>query len=566
MLIYHVKIENFRGIKSSDFILGEPVNCLIGAGDSTKSTILDAIEYVLSPNWFIPFDDSDFSNCDISHEIKIDVTLGPVPEDLISETKYGLHLRGWKPDTKQINDEPEDKDIKVLTIRLKVDQSLTPEWFVFNERIPDGVRIPFRDRQRIGVSRIGIDIDNELAWVRGASLLRLKQDKNDAEKIILECNRQLRTNINLNHMKDIQESVESAKKGAISLGLNLGQLKADIDPKSLRANSATLSLHNDKVPVRRMGLGSKRIIAIGSQLQCIKDGAVLLIDEVEQALEPYRIKYLIRKLIEQAQTANGQIIMTTHSPAVLEELGAKPLFIVRNEFFITTVTKVNPEAQGTVRSIPDAFLSPRVIVCEGATEVGILRSFENNILSPTNISYALKKVNIVDGKGTDATKRAKHLKDHGYDVCLFIDSDKVSEWLVAEDELLRAGIKVIRWDDFICTENRIIHDVPDKNSLKEIVEVAMTATGKTKESLISSINSKLSQNKLTDINHIGTFTDDTSLRKAIYDASVIDDREWFKTVSRGELLGNYVFQKVYTQMQTTDFYKKLEELKGWVIG
>ncbi|HOT74079.1 MAG TPA: AAA family ATPase, partial [Anaerohalosphaeraceae bacterium] len=379
-------------------------------------------------------------------------------------------------------------------------------------------------------------------------------------------NRQLRTNINLNHMKDIQESVESVKKGAISLGLNLGQLKADIDPKSLRANSAILSLHNDKVPVRRMGLGSKRIIAIGSQLQCIKDGAVLLIDEVEQALEPHRTKYLIRKLIEQAHTANGQIIMTTHSPAVLEELGAKPLFIVRNENLITTVTKVNPEAQGTVRSVPDAFLSPRVIVCEGATEVGILRSFENNILSPTNISYALKKVNIVDGKGTDATKRAKHLKDHGYDVCLFIDSDKVSEWLVAEDELLRAGIKVIRWDDSICTENRIIHDVPDKNSLKEIVEVAMTATGKTKESLISSINSKLSQNKLTDINHIATFTDETSLRNAIYDASVIDDKEWFKTVSRGELLGNYIFQKVYTQMQTTDFYKKLEELKGWVIG
>jgi len=367
-------------------------------------------------------------------------------------------------------------------------------------------------------------------------------------------------------MKDIQESVESVKKGAISLGLNLGQLKADIDPKSLRANSAILSLHNDKVPVRRMGLGSKRIIAIGSQLQCIKDGAVLLIDEVEQALEPHRTKYLIRKLIEQAHTANGQIIMTTHSPAVLEELGAKPLFIVRNENLITTVTKVNPEAQGTVRSVPDAFLSPRVIVCEGATEVGILRSFENNILSPTNISYALKKVNIVDGKGTDATKRAKHLKDHGYDVCLFIDSDKVSEWLVAEDELLRAGIKVIRWDDSICTENRIIHDVPDKNSLKEIVEVAMTATGKTKESLISSINSKLSQNKLTDINHIATFTDETSLRNAIYDASVIDDKEWFKTVSRGELLGNYIFQKVYTQMQTTDFYKKLEELKGWVIG
>ena len=105
MLIFHMKIENFRGIKFSNIILGEHVNCFIGPGDSTKSTILDAIEYVLSPNWFIPFDDSDFSNCDLSHDIIIDITLGPVPEDLMSETKYGLHLRGWKPDINQINEE-----------------------------------------------------------------------------------------------------------------------------------------------------------------------------------------------------------------------------------------------------------------------------------------------------------------------------------------------------------------------------------------------------------------------------------------------------------------------------
>ncbi len=78
MLIYHARIENFRGIKTSDFTLGENVNCLIGSGDSTKSTILDAIEYALCPNWFIPFDDSDFFNCDVTGgDIIIDITVGP---------------------------------------------------------------------------------------------------------------------------------------------------------------------------------------------------------------------------------------------------------------------------------------------------------------------------------------------------------------------------------------------------------------------------------------------------------------------------------------------------------
>lgn len=568
MLIYHIEIENFRGIRKSSFNLGEHVSCLIGAGDSTKSTLLDAIEYALCPNWFVPFDDSDFCECDISRgDIKIDVTIGPVPDDMISEAKYGLHLRGWNSDTKQINDEPVDTDIKVLTIRLKVDASLTPEWFVINDRIPDGIHVPFKDRQRFGVSRIGTDIDNELAWVRGASLLRFKQDKLEAEKIILESNRTLRSSLDIQHLEDIQKGVESTKRGANNLGLNLEHLKADIDPKSLKANSAILSLHNGNVPVRRMGLGSKRIVAIGSQLQSIQDGSILLIDEVEYALEPHRIKYLIRKLSGHIQSSNGQIIMTTHSPSVLEELGASPLFIVHSNDYITTVNKVDPNIQGTVRSVPDAFLSPRVVVCEGATELGILRSFENRILLINGISYASNRVNIVDGKGTDATKRAKHLKDHGYDVCLFLDADKIEDWIVAEADLTAIGIKVIKWADTVCTEKRIINDVPDKNSLKKIVETACLATSRATGSLITSINSGLVEgNRLQDIESIISFTDETSLRNAIYEASVRENKEWFKTVSRGELLGDCIFQNYYTQMQNTDFCQKLEELKGWIIG
>lgn len=94
MKIYNLDIKNFRGIKAAKINLGKTITCLIGPGDSTKSTILDAIEYVLSPNWFILFDDTDFTFCDPSEPIKIQVTIGPVPDELISDNKYGLFLRG----------------------------------------------------------------------------------------------------------------------------------------------------------------------------------------------------------------------------------------------------------------------------------------------------------------------------------------------------------------------------------------------------------------------------------------------------------------------------------------
>lgn len=62
MKILNLQIENFRGIKKCniDFPQQSRVLCLIGAGDSTKTTLLKAIEWVLWPNWNLVVCDNDF--------------------------------------------------------------------------------------------------------------------------------------------------------------------------------------------------------------------------------------------------------------------------------------------------------------------------------------------------------------------------------------------------------------------------------------------------------------------------------------------------------------------------
>ena len=47
MRIAHIEIQNFRGIATMAWSPEPGINCLIGPGDSTKTTILDAIELVL---------------------------------------------------------------------------------------------------------------------------------------------------------------------------------------------------------------------------------------------------------------------------------------------------------------------------------------------------------------------------------------------------------------------------------------------------------------------------------------------------------------------------------------
>jgi hypothetical protein len=45
----------------------------------------------LSPRWKLDFDDSDFHDGDVSHDVIITATIGDLPSVLISDTKFGYH-------------------------------------------------------------------------------------------------------------------------------------------------------------------------------------------------------------------------------------------------------------------------------------------------------------------------------------------------------------------------------------------------------------------------------------------------------------------------------------------
>lgn len=100
MQIRHVLIKNFRGIKQLEWAIYSPIVCLIGAGDSTKSTVLDAIEYALSPRWNLTFEDCDFYSGNTDHPIEIIVTVGQIPDELFKQEKFGLLMRAGVHNTK----------------------------------------------------------------------------------------------------------------------------------------------------------------------------------------------------------------------------------------------------------------------------------------------------------------------------------------------------------------------------------------------------------------------------------------------------------------------------------
>ena len=91
MKLRNLEIKNFRGIKELKWDVFGDMICLIGPGDSTKTTILDAIECALTHRWYLPFTDLDFYQANTSEPIEITTVVTGLPKDLIKEEKFGLY-------------------------------------------------------------------------------------------------------------------------------------------------------------------------------------------------------------------------------------------------------------------------------------------------------------------------------------------------------------------------------------------------------------------------------------------------------------------------------------------
>ncbi|MGU0653659.1 ATP-dependent nuclease, partial [Pseudomonas aeruginosa] len=132
--VRHLEIRNFRSIQALDWTPSNGVNCLIGPGDSGKSSILDAIDLCLGARRSAPFGDTDFFGLDVTRTIVIAVTLGALPDELKNIDTYGEFLRGFDLGTGQLEDEPRAGLETVLTLKLEVASDHEPSWTRYSNR------------------------------------------------------------------------------------------------------------------------------------------------------------------------------------------------------------------------------------------------------------------------------------------------------------------------------------------------------------------------------------------------------------------------------------------------
>lgn len=470
MQLRQLNIENFRGIASLCWIPGKPFCCVIGAGDSGKSTILDAIEAVLSSRWF-SFSEPDFLNCDTANAIRIEATIGELARALKSDERLGLYIRGWSP-TGDLHDEPEEFDEPVLTVRLTVDASLEPVWELVCDRFDDPRTLSNRDRALFGLVRLAGEDARHLAWGQGSVLARLTGDSSDASASLAKAYRAARDSANLGEIDALAKVAEAAEGFAKGLGAYVeGKYEPGLELGRSGLSSGSIALHDDGVPLRLAGLGTRRIATLAIQKSAISEGAIVLIDEIEHGLEPHRIIGAIAQLkADQAKAATqskpvGQVLLTTHSDVALGEVGCDGLFICQTSRPARVACLRQPRSPEAIRALmrftPRALFARRILVSEGMTEVGMLLGIREQ-WPPRHGGKPIEQLGsaIANGNGGQACAMALSLAGMGYPTALYRDSDV--PLTVAEDaDLAAAGVQVFEYGGNLKTEQALFNAASD---------------------------------------------------------------------------------------------------------
>ncbi len=566
MMITSMEIENFRGIKSTKvkFPVDHRVICIIGAGDSGKSSLLTAIEWALWPSWNLNVTDTDFYCGNTKNPISVSVTVAEVPEILINEEKYGLYLRNaiavaeGNPD-----DEPVDGGITAITIRLTVDKSLEPIWEVITSR-GEPKSISARDRQLLSVGVVGFDYEKDFLWGRNSVLQKYANSKDALHDAYKTAMRSVVENVTL---AELDQTSDTLMKTGKQYGVSFA---GEIHNKIIMQNgsfSTTVGVFDGDVPFVQRGLGSKRLLSMGMNINTTEGSSVLLVDEVETGLEPYRICGLINEF-RRTHTDCGQVIMTTHSQNVITECSIGELAVITSIEDVTSFTllksddsKVNDTIQSILRSDPGAFLCRRIIVCEGKTEVGFLRALDRYLMQTENVRFSYYGVGIAFGGGGDKMfKFAQLLKACGYKVSILMDSDE--KILEAKKEIARSeGIEVFDWAEGFSVENQIFSDAPIE-AINELLSLAV------KNKTIQHVTAKLK-----DVDHSGKIfltSESVSVAEDIDDSvleaigEISKKSEWFKRIDLGELMGNLLLAHYDDISATSRLRVVIDAIKDWV--
>lgn len=266
--------------------------------------------------------------------------------------------------------------------------------------------------------------------------------------------------------------------------------------------------------------------------------------------------------------------MTTHSVSAVCECTVDEIAVCSNNnkgelsiHYFGTNAEMRNAMQSILRSSPDAFLCKRVIICEGKTEVGILRALDKYRTKIGQPRFAHYGVGIIlGGGGNKFFTLAKFLKDCGYDCCILMDSD-IEKEEIQKTEARNNEISVFDWEQGYAIEEQLFKDV-SLRCANALLAIAV------EEKSFEHVKTKLKEN--FNFKHLTYNLEDGKIfinedisqeeRIKIGTAAKQKKSEWYKDTTLGECVGDEVFKEFETMPMNCRFKSQIIALQNWVTS
>lgn len=320
---------------------------------------------------------------------------------------------------------------------------------------------------------------------------------------------------------------------------------------------------NQAIPLALAGAGTRQLAMFRLAVGLMGASPVVLMDEPELGLEPYRQRKLVSDIREAVGT-RGQAFLTTHSPAILEALeGGEisrlaptggPVFIQGRH-----VQRLQTEA-------PDSLLSRIPVLCEGDTEAGLLHPVLESFARDDGLGgIDVMGLRLVSRSGQpQILAEAEELLGLGLSLGLFVDCEinhAGRRRRIADNPRCAFGM----WETVRNVEEAVCHWLPFEN-LPDVIKLAADLRDRPEQDLLQQVGDFVGSPGRVGLPQLLDAHSEEEIRKAMSQAMLSKNNAWFKTEPWGRELGSFLLTVGLPEpMHTTlhGFWREIVELGGW---
>lgn len=400
MHIKKIKIEGFKTFRTFELPLNKHLNIIVGDNETGKTTLLEAINLVLS---------SQLDGRNIQYDLNPYIFNSDMVKSYFTAIKNGEHasppyilIEAYLDDDESSDltrlkgtNNSEGENCPGLYLRVELNEDFTEDfskyskasenpdilpteyytvvWRSFVDNSVTTRNLPFRakiidtslSRGYLGpnkyISRIISDVlEDDLRLLLSTAYRKLKHSFMDEKGI-----------------GKINEYLE-AEKGDVTTK----RLTVAMDMSARSTWDSSITAHLDDIPFDSVGKGEQCRVQMKLAIKAAGDSNVLLIEEPENHLSHSNMYKLIEEITQRG--INRQIVLTTHSNYVLNKLGIDNLKLLSLSGDTMTMADLSPDTGNYFLKLPGydtlrLILSPKTILVEGPSdELIVQKAYKKN--------------------------------------------------------------------------------------------------------------------------------------------------------------------------------------------